>query len=141
MLITIFTIISNKYYLENKSKLPSLSMNMEAKFILDSHNELVWIDEAGMKKSAEVLGLVQAYNIPSGYGESITVQIFSEKAEFLTFELAEKIIIDGTKYTNDSLAEMLDKSPKYLIGKFCLYSLNSEEKINRLDTENYDAAK
>ena len=128
------------YYLLNKDKMENLTLGKKATFILDEHDSLVWIDSADLGMEEDVLGFIQAFDVAKGYKNSF-VKIYNENSKFETLELADKIKIDGTVYTQSDINEVLTQNQSIYAGKVVLYRVNSDGQVRYMDTENYDRVK
>lgn len=128
------------YFIKNSAKAPKLTLGMQAKFIMDEHNELVWIDDVEFVRASDVLGVTMLYEKPQIFNNA-HIMIFNEKSELLALNFADKVRIDGSLYTQEKLNTLMTNNPEYLRGKLVIYSTNSEGEISYLDTENYDALK
>lgn len=127
----------SNYYLKNKAKLEKIVPGQQATYVFDEYNELVWFYNVSLGKVKDVLGFIQRYDIPKGLA-NIQIKVYNESAQFLTLDLADKILIDGTSYSQDNLKKLLENDPSYLTAKFALYNVNALGQISGLDTENYD---
>lgn len=130
----------SQYYLNNKDKQEMLVLSLNATFIFNEQNELVWIADADFGQNLSVLAVTQYYDAPAGF-ENVKIKLYTEKAEFLTLDTADRVIMDGTSYSQDSLRTFLDKNPDYLAGKLAFFNQNSKSQLNRIDTENYNPLK
>lgn len=130
----------SQYYLSNQDRQEKLVLSMNATFIFNEQNELVWIADVEFAAKPSILAVTQHYDIPYGF-KNIKLKLYTENAEFLTLEIADRLIMDGTVYSQNNLKTLLENDPGYLVGKLALYSVNSKEQINKIDTENYNPLK
>jgi len=127
----------SKYYLDNKDRQEKLVLSLNATFIFDEMNDLVWIADANFAAKPSVLAVTQHYEIPYGY-ENVKLLLYTENAEFKTLEIADRLIMDGTAYSQSDLKTLLENNSTYLVGKLSLYSVNAKDQISKIDTENYN---
>lgn len=127
----------SQYYLQNKDRQEKLVLSMNATFIFNEQNELVWICDVEFAAKPSVLAVTQHYEISYGY-ENIKLLLYTENSEFLTLEIADRLIMDGTTYSQSNLRTLLENNSGYLIGKLVIYNVNSKDQINKIDTENYN---
>lgn len=130
----------SSYYLNNQENLPALSLGVSATFTADEHNDIVWVADVADASSAEVLAITLVFEKPKSLTNA-EIQVYTEKSEFLTLTFADKVRIDGTVYTQSDLEELMETNPGYLRFKMARYTTNGNGQINKMDTENYDAAK
>ncbi len=130
----------SKYYLNNKDRQEKLVLSLNATFIFNEQNELVWIADADFAAKPSVLAVTQHYEIPYGY-ENVKLLLYTENAEFKTLEIADRLIMDGTVYSQSDLKTLLENNSTYLVGKLALYNVNGKDQINKIDTENYNPLK
>lgn len=130
----------SSYYLNNQENLPKLTLGASATFTADEHGDIVWVADVADASSAEVLAVTLVFEKPKSLTNA-EIQLYTEKAEFLTLPFADKVRIDGTVYTQSGLEELMESNPSYLKFKMTRYTTNAQGQINKMDTENYDAVK
>ena len=79
-----------------------------------------------------------------GFGKKVALEIFTEENNVVTFELADRVEIDGKIFKkSDDIYEYLKVTNDFTTdGKFSgliMYSFNGEKKINYIDTPYFEA--
>ena len=127
----------SSYYTKNKKNLPYITLGLKATFTIDEHGDIVWIRDVAEASEAETLAVTLIFERPDGL-DNAKIKVYTENKEFLELYFAKNVVIDGKKYSQDSLDELMDKNPSYLMLKMARFSKNSNGEIIRMDTENND---
>lgn len=130
----------SSYYLNNKDKLPKLTPGLKATFAVDEHGDIIWVSNAATKSDSELYAVTMTFKKPQVF-ENAELMLFTEKSEILTLKFADTVRIDGKKYSQDDLNELITKNPSYLLFKLTRYNTNVNGEITKMVTENSDELK
>ena len=123
----------SNYYTSNVKSLSSVKLGEEVIIYLSSDNQVIYIQEYSTSLQ---YGFLLATAQGSGLDSRVKVKIYTEKAEMLEADIAEKINLDGSPKTSQSeiknyLDTTIAKQYAYRVVKF---SQNAEGKVNKIFT-------
>lgn len=125
------------YYTENKSGMAKAEPGKDAVLYLNSENRVVWVDKAETA-AVDMIGFI--HSLRTEGIASVQFKIFSIDKKFGIYDTAEKVMVDGIRYTEAEFFDKASKTPEYFVEKFIQFKLNKEGKIFFMDVESPTAS-
>jgi len=121
------SVIANGSWFENGEFKARPGENMN--FILDMFGEVAYI--TGYGKGSKQIGYIISVKPVVESEEYVKIKLLKSDGSVDSFECAEKVDVDGTKY---KAVDAIDNAISQGDGKVILYKLDSDGKINFIDT-------
>lgn len=121
------------YYKKNDNRMPMVYLGMNASFVLNSFDRLVWVMDEKPYSDDTHLGYIVDLDVGNGFHPAV-FRIYSENSGLIDLSTSKKLMVDGGKISGDSI-----ENKSYYIDKLVSYNLDANGDIRKLDTENYIA--
>lgn len=123
------------YFISNKSKLPlTVEINKEITFLINSNDEIVWAVNIPENRNSELLSVIIKV-IPNEVEDYCLFKVFTENGTTEKLYTANKVRIDGSRHTVDSIKQLLNSNDEYFSGLVYIKT-NDEKKITSIKTCN-----
>ena len=121
--------------IDSGAKFAPITLGMEATFRLNTIGNICYVGETEEQYKYAIIKKVGT--ISSTFGSSICIRMFNESGDWIEGYLANKVTIDGKKYTDVEAANTyIESITESIAGTIIRYKLNSDGKISFLDTKN-----
>lgn len=124
-------------YLKNhKAAIPEIKIGNGYKIYIDDNNEVCRIDtDAGAVNSEWTIAYVMRLaNSADNVETDVRFQVYTIHGLTEIYEVADKVTVDGDRYSKDKLSALITANPLNFKGNFIRFKLNEDKAIKSIDT-------